>query len=55
MAESSRSVRDSVVDWSEDEVQDWLAELGYPQYGEQIKSEYSVLGASRLLMRQGRA
>lgn len=55
MAESSRRVRDSIVEWSEDEVQEWLAELGYPQYEEEIKSEYGVLAESRLLICQGRA
>lgn len=54
MAESPRRVRDSIVEWSENEVQDWLAELGYPQYEEEIKSESSVLSASRLLIRRGR-
>ncbi|KAF8605929.1 hypothetical protein BDV93DRAFT_521272 [Ceratobasidium sp. AG-I] len=43
MAESSRRVRDSVIEWSEHEVQDWLAELGYPQYEEQIK-RHSISG-----------
>ncbi|KAG8767312.1 Adaptor for signal transduction, partial [Ceratobasidium sp. 428] len=37
MPESPSRVRDSIVVWTEDDVQDWMAELGYPQYEEQIK------------------
>ncbi|KAG9125794.1 Adaptor for signal transduction [Ceratobasidium sp. 392] len=48
MSESSR-VRDSIVVWTEDEVQDWLVELGYPQYGEQIK-EHRISGSILTLL-----
>ncbi|KAG8748346.1 Adaptor for signal transduction [Ceratobasidium sp. 414] len=37
MPESLRRVRDSIVVWTEDDVQDWMVELGYPQYEEQIR------------------
>ncbi|QRV88982.1 VTS1 RNA-binding family SAM domain protein [Ceratobasidium sp. AG-Ba] len=43
MAEPARRVRDSIVSWSEHEVQDWISELGYPQYGDQIK-EHGISG-----------
>jgi hypothetical protein len=44
MPEPSGRVRDSIAVWTEDDVQDWMAELGYPQYEDQIKSEFGMLG-----------
>ncbi|KAF5352885.1 hypothetical protein D9757_012097 [Collybiopsis confluens] len=32
----------SVIDWDENDVQEWLSSLGFPQYESQIKSRFSV-------------
>ncbi|KAB5594827.1 hypothetical protein CTheo_1806 [Ceratobasidium theobromae] len=37
MADLSRRSRESISVWTEEDVQDWMADLGYPQYEEQIK------------------
>ncbi|CUA78048.1 hypothetical protein RSOLAG22IIIB_02663 [Rhizoctonia solani] len=42
MGDSARHSRSSIATWSEREVQDWIEELGYPQYKDQI--ERYVLG-----------
>lgn len=34
------SDRRSIVEWGEDEVQQWLTRLGYPQYEAQIKGSF---------------
>jgi hypothetical protein len=52
MAELSRRSRESVSVWTEDDVQDWMAELGYPQYKEQIKSELLHIKRELLLIFQ---
>lgn len=51
MADSSRQ-RESIAVWTEEDVQDWMAELGYPQYGEQIKSEQLCVKRELLLICQ---
>ncbi|CAE6413118.1 unnamed protein product [Rhizoctonia solani] len=37
MADSARHSRISIATWSEKDVQDWMEDLGYPQYKEQIE------------------
>ncbi|CAE6440295.1 hypothetical protein ACGC1H_003573 [Rhizoctonia solani] len=37
MADSARHSRMSIATWSEKDVQDWIEDLGYPQYKDQIE------------------
>ncbi|KAJ1306923.1 hypothetical protein OPQ81_007906 [Rhizoctonia solani] len=37
MADSARHSRASIALWSEKDVQEWMEELGYPQYKDQIE------------------